>query len=210
MGDDELSGMLSRRMDAEEGKITEKRMKEYVDPRDEFAHPYPEFSEFTREQCKSYEEMFAQVDTDIDGFIDYNELKMMMESRGEPLTHLELTKLIKEVDEDKDGKLCFREFMLIWQKCMKGEIPEGSGFAKMVAANKVVLSKPGCAEKAGVGGAAKFFEHTGRAGTDTANNEEEIREEQRKKYAAKRAAKEKKEAEEKKKAAFAKRAGLFG
>ena len=50
-----------------------------------------------------------RVDTDIDGFIDYGELKTMMEKRGEPLTHLELTKLIKEVDEDEDGKLCFRE-----------------------------------------------------------------------------------------------------
>ncbi len=37
-------------------------------------------------------------------------------------------------------------------------MPEGSGFAKIVAANKVVLTKPGCAEKSGVGGAAKFFE----------------------------------------------------
>ena len=36
---------------------------------------------------------------------------------------------------------------------------EGSGFAKLVAANKEVLSKPGCAEKAGVGGASNFWEH---------------------------------------------------
>ena len=60
MADDELSNMLSRRIEAEEGKVTEKRMREYTDPREEFAHPYPEFSEFTREQCKEYEEMFAQ------------------------------------------------------------------------------------------------------------------------------------------------------
>ena len=57
---DELTKMLQRRIAVEEGKETEKKMREYVDPRDEFAHPYPEFSEFTREQCKDYEDMFAQ------------------------------------------------------------------------------------------------------------------------------------------------------
>ena len=48
--------------------------------------------------------------------------------------------------------------MLLWQKCLNGDLPEGSGLAKLVAANDVVLSKPGCADKSGVGGAANFFE----------------------------------------------------
>ncbi|KAL2775313.1 EF-hand domain-containing protein D1 isoform 3 [Daubentonia madagascariensis] len=37
------------------------------------------------------------------------ELKLMMEKLGAPQTHLGLKSMIKEVDEDFDGKLSFRE-----------------------------------------------------------------------------------------------------
>ena len=50
------------------------------------------------------------------------------------------------------------QFMLMWSKCLKGEMPEGSGFSKIVASNTIVLAKPAAADKAGVGGAKKFFE----------------------------------------------------
>lgn len=48
-------------------------------------------------------------DTGKDGFIDLMELKLMMEKLGAPQTHLGLKNMIKEVDEDFDGKLSFRE-----------------------------------------------------------------------------------------------------
>ena len=48
-------------------------------------------------------------DENKDDFICYDELKNMMEKRGEPLTHLELKKIISVVDEDQDGKINFRE-----------------------------------------------------------------------------------------------------
>ncbi|XP_009323576.1 PREDICTED: EF-hand domain-containing protein D2-like [Pygoscelis adeliae] len=44
-----------------------------------------------------------------DGFIDLMELKLMMEKLGAPQTHLGLKNMIKEVDEDLDNKLSFRE-----------------------------------------------------------------------------------------------------
>lgn len=44
-----------------------------------------------------------------DGFIDLMELKLMMEKLGAPQTHLGLKNMIKEVDEDFDSKLSFRE-----------------------------------------------------------------------------------------------------
>ena len=44
-----------------------------------------------------------------DNFIDLMELKLMMEKLGAPQTHLGLKNMIKEVDEDFDGKLSFRE-----------------------------------------------------------------------------------------------------
>ena len=37
------------------------------------------------------------------------ELKLMMEKLGEPQTHLALKAMIKEVDEDNDGQISFRE-----------------------------------------------------------------------------------------------------
>jgi len=48
-------------------------------------------------------------DTGKDKFIDFEELKHMMEKLGAPQTHLCLKEMIKEVDEDFDGKISFRE-----------------------------------------------------------------------------------------------------
>lgn len=44
-----------------------------------------------------------------DNYIDLMELKLMMEKLGAPQTHLGLKNMIKEVDEDLDNKLSFRE-----------------------------------------------------------------------------------------------------
>ncbi|XP_070956445.1 EF-hand domain-containing protein D2 isoform X2 [Macaca nemestrina] len=49
-----------------------------------------------------------------DGFIDLMELKLMMEKLGAPQTHLGLKNMIKEVDEDFDSKLSFREALRLW------------------------------------------------------------------------------------------------
>lgn len=41
--------------------------------------------------------------------MDLGELKRMMEKLGVPQTHLALKTMIKEVDEDDDDKISFRE-----------------------------------------------------------------------------------------------------
>ncbi len=51
----------------------------------------------------------ARYDVDHSSFIDLMELKLMMEKLGEPQTHLGLKNMIKEVDEDNDGQISFRE-----------------------------------------------------------------------------------------------------
>jgi len=51
----------------------------------------------------------CRYDSGRDGYIDLMELKLMMEKLGAPQTHLGLKNMIKEVDEDFDGKLSFRE-----------------------------------------------------------------------------------------------------
>jgi hypothetical protein len=44
-----------------------------------------------------------------DGYLDLGELKRMMEKLGAPQTHLGLKAMIKEVDEDGDKTISFRE-----------------------------------------------------------------------------------------------------
>ena len=46
---------------------------------------------------------------DKDKSLNFNELKIMMEKLGIPQTHLGLKEMIKQVDEDQDGKISFRE-----------------------------------------------------------------------------------------------------
>ena len=48
-------------------------------------------------------------DVDRSNFIDFMELKLMMEKLGEPQTHLALKDMIRTVDEDNDGQISFRE-----------------------------------------------------------------------------------------------------
>ena len=52
---------------------------------------------------------FHSYDVGKDGFIDLFELKLMMEKLEAPQTHLGLKAMIKEVDEDFDDKISFRE-----------------------------------------------------------------------------------------------------
>ena len=57
---------------------------------------------------------------DVDGnhFIDFMELKLMMEKLGEPQTHLALKEMIKTVDEDNDGCISFREVCVCVCACI--------------------------------------------------------------------------------------------
>lgn len=54
-------------------------------------------------------------DTSNDGFLDLLELKYMMEKLQAPQTHLGLKSMIAEIDEDNDGKISFKEFLLIFK-----------------------------------------------------------------------------------------------
>lgn len=59
--------------------------------------------------------LFGRYDVGQDGFLDLSELKFMMEKLQAPQTHLGLKAMIAEVDEDQDGKISFREFLLIYR-----------------------------------------------------------------------------------------------
>ncbi|XP_009871935.1 PREDICTED: EF-hand domain-containing protein D2-like, partial [Apaloderma vittatum] len=93
-----------------------------------------------------------------DGFIDLMELKLMMEKLGAPQTHLGLKNMIKEVDEDLDSKLSFRE-VRGW-----GDLHEDSGLHALARLSEIDVSTEG------VKGAKSFFEAKVR--------QEEIKQEQ--------------------------------
>lgn len=196
MATDELAAKLARRNDvidaAEEGNIIESKL-----PSMQIFNPYTEFKEFSRKQIHNYQVMFNKYDTGKDKFIDFEELKHMMEKLGAPQTHLALKEMIQQVDEDKDGKINFREFLLIFRKAAAGELSEDSGLYEIYQQLEEVD-----VDKEGVKGAKNFFEAKIETQTRSNKFEQEIRAEQEEK---------KKELEEKKerRAAFKEKAAMF-
>ncbi|XP_023693290.2 EF-hand domain-containing protein D2 isoform X1 [Paramormyrops kingsleyae] len=175
--DSELGAKLLRRGELNEG------IGEHQQPSSKVFNPYTEFKEFSRKQIKDMEKMFKQYDAGKDGFIDLMELKLMMEKLGAPQTHLGLKNMIKEVDEDLDNKLNFKEFLLIFRKAAAGELPEDSGLHALARLSEIDVSTEG------VKGAKTFFEAKVKAINESSKFEAEIRQEQEEK---------KKQAEDKK------------
>ncbi|XP_056398559.1 EF-hand domain-containing protein D2-like isoform X1 [Hyla sarda] len=184
MAEDELASMLHRRLRMEDPAEGEREP-----PHRRVFNPYTEFKEFSRKQIKDMEEMFRRYDAGKDGFIDLMELKRMMEKLGAPQTHLGLKDMIKEVDEDFDGKLSFREFLLIFRKAAAGELEEDSGLHALARLSEIDVSIEG------VKGAKSFFEAKVQAINHGSRFEQEIRAEQEEK-------KRQAEVKEQRKAAF--------
>jgi hypothetical protein len=184
MANSELQSKLDRQQQINDGEVAGGKAHQSV---------YAEFKEFSIPEIKEFKKQFTKYDVDRSGFIDMMELKLMMEKLGEPQTHLGLKAMIKEVDEDNDGEISFREFMLIFRKAHAGEL-QIEGLAKIAASCDV--------SKEGVGGAKTFFEAKVKQQSDSAKFEKEIKEEQEKK---------KKEAEEAKarRQAFKEKASMF-
>lgn len=148
MADAELSAKLARRQVINGGNADGIRLP--VERK--IFNPYTEFKEFTRKEIKEYEQMFKKFDVGNDNFIDLPELKRMMEILGAPQTHLTLKEMIKEVDEDQDFKISFREFLLIYRKARAGELVAESGLSQLAALTEIDV------DETGVGGAKDFFE----------------------------------------------------
>ncbi|XP_075046008.1 EF-hand domain-containing protein D2-like [Mixophyes fleayi] len=184
MAADELAARLHRRL-----RMGDPEEAEREPPGRRVFNPYTEFREFSRKQIKDMEEMFRRYDAGKDGFIDLMELKLMMEKLGASQTHLGLKDMIREVDEDFDGKLSFREFLLIFRKAAAGELEEDSGLHALARLSEIDVSIEG------VKGAKSFFEAKVKAINHGSRFEQEIKAEQEEK---KRQAEEK----EQRKAAF--------
>merc|ERR1712079_432543 len=155
------------------------------------------FSELSRKQIKDYEKIFQTYNASGNGKISLEELKTMMEKLKAPQTHLGLKAMIKEVDEDDDGAISFREFLIIFRKAAAGELDLESGLGQLATLTEVDV------DEVGVGGAKTFFEAKIAEVSKSSKFEEEIREEQEER---------KREEEEKRnrQQAFRERAALFG
>ncbi|KAM9855406.1 EF-hand domain-containing protein D2 [Aulostomus maculatus] len=164
--DAELGAKLLRRGELNEGQ------GEHCQPSTKVFNPYTEFKEFSRKQIKDMEKMFKTYDAGRDNYIDLMELKLMMEKLEAPQTHLCLKNMIKEVDEDLDNKLSFREFLLIFRKAAAGELTEDSGLSVLARLSEIDVSTEG------VKGAKTFFEAKVQAINDSNRFEAEIRQEQ--------------------------------
>lgn len=191
--DSELSAILNRRNEINDaidsGQDVKKRFVK--------TSVYVEFSEFSRKQIKDYEKIFQTYNASGNGKISIEELKTMMEKLKAPQTHLGLKAMIKEVDEDDDGAICFREFLLIFRKAAAGELDLQSGLGQLASLTEVDV------DEVGVGGAKNFFEAKIKEANKGSKFEEEIKEEQEER---KRAEEEKKSRQQQ----FRERAALFG
>lgn len=161
---DELAKKLAHRNAVNEG---EKNAVMRSQPK----NVYTDFPEFTRKQIKDYETMFRKYDTDNSQFIDQAELQVMMEKLEAPQTFLALKAMIKEVDEDEDGQISFREFLLIFRKAAAGEL-QCEGLSRLAQLTEIDV------DETGVGGAKDFFEAKAKQASTTNRFEEEIRKEQ--------------------------------
>ncbi|GAB6019960.1 EF-hand domain-containing protein D2 [Chamberlinius hualienensis] len=166
MADDELSAKLNRRNLLNEGADCGESYKYKV------FNPYTEFKEFSRKEIKDFEKTFKKYDVGNDSYLDLAELKLMMEKLGAPQTHLALKQMINEVDEDKDDKINFREFLLIYRKARQGELDADSGLGQLAALTEIDVTA------SGVGGAKNFFEAKISELSKGKKFEEEIRAEQ--------------------------------
>ncbi|XP_003388833.2 PREDICTED: EF-hand domain-containing protein D2-like [Amphimedon queenslandica] len=184
MAESELASKLNRQQQINDGEVKAAKVSQSV---------YAEFKEFSIQEIKEYRKIFVKYDVDKSGFIDFMELKLMMEKLGEPQTHLGLKAMIKEVDEDHDNQISFREFMLIFKKARDGTL-EVDGL-KAIAGSCDVAAE-------GVKGAKSFFEAKVNEQARGAKFEKEIKEEQEKKK------KEAEEAAERKKA-FKEKASMW-
>nr|XP_009924678.1 PREDICTED: EF-hand domain-containing protein D1 [Haliaeetus albicilla] len=112
-------------------------------------------------------EIPLRYDSGRDGYIDLMELKLMMEKLGAPQTHLGLKNMIKEVDEDFDGKLSFREV-----RVAAGADRDDSGLLTLAKLSEIDVSIEG------VKGAKNFFEAKVQALSSASKFEAEIKAEQ--------------------------------
>ena len=65
---------------------------------------------------QEYEQAFKLFDKDNSGFIDADELRTVMKQFGTELSESEVADLMHEVDDNNNGEIDMKEFMILMQK----------------------------------------------------------------------------------------------
>jgi ubiquitin-protein ligase len=87
-------------------------------------------NEFTPSEITLFKHHFMMIDIDKGGSIDEEELQLLGESLGNPLTPEQAAHLIAEHDEDGSGSIDFEEFLTLMFKLMRGTVDvEGDALA---------------------------------------------------------------------------------
>lgn len=73
-------------------------------------HDYSEVEDLA-EKLESFKDKFMEFDKDANGNIDLFGLSRMLEKLGQTKTHLEMKKMIREVDKSDKGAICYRDFI---------------------------------------------------------------------------------------------------
>ncbi|KAK5641656.1 hypothetical protein RI129_010203 [Pyrocoelia pectoralis] len=166
--DSELNSVLVRRQEINDALDNGDEVKFKY----KFVNIYTEFHEFSRKEIKQYESTFKKYNTNNDNYLSLSELKRMMEELGAPQTHIALKGMIAEVDEDGDGRLAFREFLLVYRKAKAGELDANSGLGQLAKLTEINV------DQVGVNGAKEFFEAKIEELSKKSKFEHEIRQEQ--------------------------------
>ncbi|XP_053499778.1 troponin C type 1a (slow) [Ictalurus furcatus] len=102
---------------------TPEELHEMIDEVDEDGSGTVDFEEFLvmmvrcmRDDSKGKSEeelaeLFRMFDRNEDGYIDLDELKMMLEETGESITEDDIEELMNDGDKNNDGRIDFDEFM---------------------------------------------------------------------------------------------------
>lgn len=75
----------------------------------------PAISEFSLDQCSFLADWFHRWDMNKDGLLDGCEISNMFHCLRIPIDPAALRAVVQYFDEDMDGKLSFREFLLMWR-----------------------------------------------------------------------------------------------
>ncbi|KAL5484212.1 hypothetical protein EMCRGX_G020671 [Ephydatia muelleri] len=102
---DRQGGKAFGYLKSEQEKALDKINQEYLD-----GGKYEDV-EGLEEKLASYKKQFMEFDENNSGDIDIMELKRMMERLGQAKTHLELKKMIAEVDTTNSGTIHYHEFL---------------------------------------------------------------------------------------------------
>ncbi|XP_074654032.1 EF-hand domain-containing protein D2 homolog isoform X2 [Tubulanus polymorphus] len=189
MASPELQEAFDRQEQIAEGKLDKKLTDYGWVPTEEYRH-------YTLKDLKRLKDSCIKYDADNNKYLDLMEMKVLMEKLGVPQTHIGLKSMIAEVDEDNDGVISFREFLLIFRKAQLGELEEGSGLLSLVRLSEIDVGE------VGVKGAKSFFECKIKDQTDSNKFENEIKQEQEERRREEEEAKARKEAFKQKAANF--------